>query len=254
LWYLILILTRPTTSAPLPPAAGRLTTSAPLLPIAGPTTSALLPPAAGRLTASASPSHMASRSTPPSKPVHVDDETSHHEGEGSYNETMRAVWINEGNKIEPAQASQFITKTIQAHIPGPIHRFSDFPMDVQDLLFSMFWKNHRFTEHSHELRARSAWTSTARANFKHLMYNVRKTAERAWASTDKNEWKEHGPVWMRKEYWTELCDIWGAEKWNENSSKAKQNRAAHPEVNVHTSGSVSFATHKARLVSILLHL
>ncbi|MQL96805.1 hypothetical protein Taro_029490 [Colocasia esculenta] len=137
---------------------------------------------------------------------------------------MRAVWINEGNKIEPAQASQFITKTIQAHIPGPIHRFSDFPMDVQDLLFSMFLKNHRFTEHSHELRARSAWTSTARANFKHLMYNVRKTTERACASTDKNEWKEHGPVWMRKEYWTELCDIWGAEKWNENSSKAKQSK------------------------------
>ncbi|MQL96161.1 hypothetical protein Taro_028841 [Colocasia esculenta] len=52
---------------------------------------------------------------------------------------------------------------------------------------------------------------------------------------------------MRKEYWTELCDIWGAWKWNENSSKAKQNRAAHPEANVHTSGSVSFATHKARL-------
>ncbi|MQL88859.1 hypothetical protein Taro_021431 [Colocasia esculenta] len=79
------------------------------------------------------------------------------------------------------------------------------------------------------------------------MYNVRKNAERACASTDKNQWKEHGPVWMRKEYWTELCDIWGAGKWNENSSKAKQNRAAHPEANVHTSGSVSFATHKERL-------
>ncbi|MQL89296.1 hypothetical protein Taro_021859 [Colocasia esculenta] len=79
------------------------------------------------------------------------------------------------------------------------------------------------------------------------MYNVRKNAERACASTDKNQWKEHGPVWMRKEYWMELCDIWGAGKWNENSSKAKQNRAAHLKVNVHTSGSVSFATHKVRL-------
>ncbi|MQL78613.1 hypothetical protein Taro_011046 [Colocasia esculenta] len=108
-------------------------------------------------------------------------------------------------------------------------------------------KNHRFTKHSDELRARSAWTTTARANFKHLMYNVRKNAERACASTDKNRWKELGPMWMRKEYWTELCNIWGAEKWNENLSKAKQNRAAHPEANVHTSSSVSFATHKARL-------
>ncbi|MQM22652.1 hypothetical protein Taro_055708 [Colocasia esculenta] len=168
----------PTTSAPLPQAASRLTTSAPLLPVAG------------GLTASASPSHMASGSTPPpSEPVHADDETSHHEGEGSYNETMRGVWINEG------------------------------------------YRNHRFTEHSDELRARFAWTTTTRANFKHLMYNVRKNAERASASTDKNQWKEHGPVWMRKEYWTELCDISGARKWNENSSKAKQNIAAHPEAN-----------------------
>ncbi|MQL73011.1 hypothetical protein Taro_005356 [Colocasia esculenta] len=45
----------------------------------------------------------------------------------------------------------------------------------------------------------------------------------------------------------ELCMIWGGEKWNENSAKAKLNRAAHPEANVHTSGSVSFAMHKARL-------
>ncbi|MQL81777.1 hypothetical protein Taro_014246 [Colocasia esculenta] len=118
-------------------------------------------------TTYASLSQMASGSTPPpSEPdriVHVDDETSHQEGEGSYNETMRA-------------------------------------------------RNHRFTEHSDELRARSAWTTTARANFKHLLYNVRRNAERVCASTDKNQWKEHGPVWMRKEYWIELCVIWGGEK------------------------------------------
>ncbi|MQL94353.1 hypothetical protein Taro_027004, partial [Colocasia esculenta] len=42
----------------------------------------------------------------------------------------------------------------------------------------------------------------------------------------------------------EVCVIWGGEKWNENSIKAKQNRAMHPETNVHMSGSVSFAMHK----------
>ncbi|MQM14356.1 hypothetical protein Taro_047285 [Colocasia esculenta] len=120
-------------------------------------------------------------------------------------------------------------------------------MDVKDLLYDMFMRNHRFTEHSDELRARSAWTTTARANFKHLLYNVRRNAERVCASTDKNQWKEHGPIWMRKEYWMELCLIWGGEKWNENSAKAKQNRAAYPEANVHTSGSVSFTMHKVRL-------
>ncbi|MQM01460.1 hypothetical protein Taro_034215 [Colocasia esculenta] len=33
-------------------------------------------------------------------------------------------------------------------------------------------RNHRFTEHSDESRARSAWTTSAMANFKHLLYNV----------------------------------------------------------------------------------
>ncbi|MQM16097.1 hypothetical protein Taro_049051, partial [Colocasia esculenta] len=220
---------------------------------------------------------MASGSTPPpSELVHADDETSHHEGDGSYSETMQAVWINEGyvinalfllsirhcgfnvfnfrNKIEPAQASQFITKTIQTQFPGPVHRFYNFPMNVQDLLYDMFMRNHRFREHSDELRARSTWTTTTRANFKHLLYNVQRNAERVCASIDKNQRREHGPVWMRKEYWMELCVIWGGEKWNKNSAKAKLNRVVHLEANVHTRGSVSFATHKARLVSTLLHL
>ncbi|MQL98895.1 hypothetical protein Taro_031610, partial [Colocasia esculenta] len=204
-----------------------------ILILTGPMTSTPLPPAAGRLTASASPSHMASGSTPPPyEPVHADDKTSHHEREGSYNETMRAVWINEGYLI---------------------HYFC-YLFVIMDLLFSMFMRNHRFTEHSDELRARSAWTTTARANIKHLMYNVRRNAERVCANADKNQWKEDGSVWMRKEYWIKLCEIWGGEKLNENSAKAKQNRDAHPKANVHMSGSISFAMHKARLVSTLLHL
>ncbi|MQM17917.1 hypothetical protein Taro_050899 [Colocasia esculenta] len=61
-----------------------------------PTTSTPLPP-----TASTSPSQMASESTPPpSEPVHANDETSHHEGEGSYSETMQTVWRNEGGIID----------------------------------------------------------------------------------------------------------------------------------------------------------
>ncbi|MQM17854.1 hypothetical protein Taro_050833 [Colocasia esculenta] len=82
-------------------------------------------------------------------------------------------------------------------------------------------------------------TTTARANFKHLLYNVRRNAKRVYASTYKNQWKEHGPVWMRKEYWMELCVIWGGEKWNENSIKKSYSRgmderyaddSQHPEL------------------------
>ncbi|MQM03295.1 hypothetical protein Taro_036074 [Colocasia esculenta] len=93
-----------TFSTPLPLAGGP-TTSAPLSPATEPMTYVPLPLTASILTASATPSHMASGSTPPpSEPVHVDDETSHHEGEGSYNETMQAVWINEGGIINSHRA------------------------------------------------------------------------------------------------------------------------------------------------------
>ncbi|MQL99075.1 hypothetical protein Taro_031792, partial [Colocasia esculenta] len=42
------------------------------------------------------------------------------------------------DKIELAQASQFIKRSIQGHFLGPIHRFNDFPMDIQKLLYQMF--------------------------------------------------------------------------------------------------------------------
>ncbi|MQL68086.1 hypothetical protein Taro_000367 [Colocasia esculenta] len=82
------------------------------------------------------------------------------------------------DKIEPAQASQFITRTIQAYFPGLIHRFNGFPMEVQELLYQMFMSNHRFTHHSDEAQSRLVWTTTARSNFKHLLYNARKNAEK----------------------------------------------------------------------------
>ncbi|MQL91875.1 hypothetical protein Taro_024499, partial [Colocasia esculenta] len=176
-----------------------------------------------------------------------EDAVSLQEGEGSfYESTLRKVWIN-GDKIEPAQASQFITRTLQAHFPGPIHRFNDFPMEVQEHLYQMFMSQHRFTCCPDEALSRFVWTMTARSNFKHLMYNARKNAEKHSQSADPTLWKERAPSWMRGEYWETLCDIWAAEKWQQTSSIMKVNRAANPEANMHSSGSVSFATHQSRL-------
>ncbi|MQM15549.1 hypothetical protein Taro_048494, partial [Colocasia esculenta] len=57
-------------------------------------------------------------------------------------------------------------------------RFNDFPMEVQESLYQMFMSNHRFTRRSDEARSRFVWTTTARSSFKHLLYNVRKNAEK----------------------------------------------------------------------------
>ncbi|MQL68763.1 hypothetical protein Taro_001074 [Colocasia esculenta] len=58
---------------------------------------------------------------------------------------------------------------------------------------------------------------------------------------------DYGPVWMRRDYWESLCHIWATGPWQERSQATKRNRAALPEKNVHTSGSVSYATHNQKL-------
>ncbi|MQL88416.1 hypothetical protein Taro_020969 [Colocasia esculenta] len=58
---------------------------------------------------------------------------------------------------------------------------------------------------------------------------------------------DYSPVWMRRDYWESLCHRWATGPWQERSQAAKHNRAAHLEKNVHTSGSVSYATHSQKL-------
>ncbi|MQL89422.1 hypothetical protein Taro_021990 [Colocasia esculenta] len=127
-------------------------------------------------------------------------------------------------------------------------------MEVQELLYQMFMSNHRFTRRSNEVRSRLVWTMTARSNFKHLLYNARKNAEKVSQSADPTLWRERAPSWMMRDYWETLCSIWAAERWQQTSTIMKVNRAANPEANMHTGGSVSFATHQSRLENELKRL
>ncbi|MQM18912.1 hypothetical protein Taro_051912 [Colocasia esculenta] len=234
--------------------SGEFTPSHPRVPAAGPSSvSPTVAVAAGPASVSPPVAAGSGQSTPSPNTVVgpvPEDAISLQEGGGSfYDNTLREVWIN-GDKIELAQASQFITRTIQAHFPGPIHRFNDFPMEVQKLLYQMFISNHRFTRRSDEARSRLVWTMTARSNFKHLLYNARKNAQKVSKSADPTLWRERVPTWMRRDYWESLCNIWSVERWQQTSTTMKVNRAANPEANMHASGSVSFATHQSRLENV----
>ncbi|MQM19425.1 hypothetical protein Taro_052428 [Colocasia esculenta] len=55
------------------------------------------------------------------------------------------------------------------------------------------------------------------------------------------------PIWLRRDYWESLCEHWATGPWQEQSQAAKRNRSTHLEKNVHTSGSVSYATHSQKL-------
>ncbi|MQM15187.1 hypothetical protein Taro_048123 [Colocasia esculenta] len=132
-------------------SSGELTPPQPRGPVAGP--SSVSPTVAAAVgAASVSPPLAVGSGHSTHSPDAVvgsvpEDAVSLQEGGGNfYESTLREVWINGylhnfSDKIEPVQASQFITITLQAHFPGPIHRFNDFPMEVQEQLCQMFMQS-----------------------------------------------------------------------------------------------------------------
>ncbi|MQL95229.1 hypothetical protein Taro_027901 [Colocasia esculenta] len=134
-----------------------------------------------------------------------------------------------------------------SHEPSNVEGTSTYVDMVVDDDGPTFNSNHRFACRSDEAQSRLVWTTTARSNFKHLLYNVRKNAQKIFQSADPTLWRERAPTWMRRDYWESLCNIWATERWQQASTTMKVNRAANPEANMHTSGSISFATHQSKL-------
>ncbi|MQL69528.1 hypothetical protein Taro_001807 [Colocasia esculenta] len=161
--------------------------------------------------------------------------------------------MSSGRSFSAASASghSSVPPPLAADMFGPVYTPSSYNSRYLLLLLLclLLWQqsNHRFTRPLDEARSRSVWTTTARSNYKHLLYNARKNAQRVCQSADPTLWRERALTWMRKDYWEGLCNIWAAERWQETSTTMKVNRAANPEANKHTSGSVSFATHQSRL-------
>ncbi|MQL90054.1 hypothetical protein Taro_022647, partial [Colocasia esculenta] len=96
-------------------------------------------------------------------------------------------------------------------------------------------------------RARAVWEITAQTNLRKSMWEARDKAMKTTGNRDPMAWVDYGPVWLRRDYWESLCARWAAGPWQQRSQTAIRNRATQPEKNVHTSGSVSYATHSQKL-------
>ncbi|MQM20666.1 hypothetical protein Taro_053690, partial [Colocasia esculenta] len=150
-------------------------------------------------------------------------------------------------KIDPGSASRYIMLLVHAHVQGPVDSWKEFPQSVWELLFDMFTRRYVFTRPEDLPRARVVWESTAQTNFRKSMWEAQDKATKTTSSRDPTAWLDYGPVWLKRDYWESLCHHWATGPWQERSQAAKRNRAAHPEKNVHTSGSVSYATHSQKL-------
>ncbi|MQM07007.1 hypothetical protein Taro_039840 [Colocasia esculenta] len=189
---------------------------------------------------------------PSQSPTEVE---SHHpaaDEEGPQLPRRQPCWIS-GGKIDPGSASRYITSLVHAHIPRPVDSWKEFPPSVWELLFDMFTRRYVFMREEDLPRARVVWESTAQTNFRKSMWEARDKATKITGSRDPKTWMHYGPVWLRRDYWESLCHRWATGPWQERSHAAKCNRAALPEKNVHTNGSVSYATHSHKLCHELEH-
>ncbi|MQM04568.1 hypothetical protein Taro_037365, partial [Colocasia esculenta] len=150
--------------------------------------------------------------------------------------------ITNRGKIDLGSASRYIMSLVHTHIPGPVDSWKEFPMSVRELLFGMFTR-YVFPRPEDLPRAQVVWESTAQTNFRKSMWEARDKATKTTGSRDPIAWMDYGPVWLRRDYWESLYHRWATGPWQERSQVAERNRATHPEKNVHTSGSVSYATH-----------
>ncbi|MQM15033.1 hypothetical protein Taro_047969 [Colocasia esculenta] len=123
-------------------------------------------------------------------------------------------------KIDLGSASCYITTLVHAHIPGPMDSWKEFPLSVRELLFDMFTKVYV--------------GGPGQGNEDHRQLG-------SYGLDD------YDPVWLRRDYWESLCHRWATGPWQERSQAVERNRATHPEKNLHTSGSVSYAAHSKKL-------
>ncbi|MQL81414.1 hypothetical protein Taro_013855, partial [Colocasia esculenta] len=137
-------------------------------------------------------------------------------------------------KIDPGSASRYITTLVRAHIPGPMDAWREFPVPVRDVLFDMFTRRFAFTRPEDLPRARAVWESTAQTNLRKSMWEARDKAMKTTGNRDPMAWLDYGPRWA-------------AGPWQQRSQAVIRNRSTHPEKNMHTSGSVSYATHSQKL-------
>ncbi|MQL87593.1 hypothetical protein Taro_020131, partial [Colocasia esculenta] len=96
------------------------------------------------------------------------------------------------------------------------------------------YRRFAFTRPEDLPRARAVWESTAQTNLRKSMWEARDKAMKTTGNRDPMAWLDYGPRWA-------------IGPWQERSQEAKRNRSTHPEKNVHTSGSVSYATHSQKL-------
>ncbi|MQM08131.1 hypothetical protein Taro_040985 [Colocasia esculenta] len=137
--------------------------------------------------------------------------------------------------------------SIQQRMRRGLSYLDDIHVGFQGELDHFKLTRYVFTRPEDLPRAQVVWESTAQTNLRKSMWEAWDKAMKTTGNRDPMAWLDYGPIWLRRDYWDSLCERWVTGPWQERSQAAKCNRSTHLEKNVHTSGSVSYATHSQKL-------
>ncbi|MQM04179.1 hypothetical protein Taro_036974 [Colocasia esculenta] len=147
--------------------------------------------------------------------------------------------------LTPPVASAFQSQAppeVESHHPATDEEGPQLPGHQPCWIF-----RYVFTRPEDLPRARVVLESTTQTNLRKSMWEARDKATKTTGSWDPTTWMDYGHLWLRRYYWESLCHRLATGPWQERSREAKRNRATHPEKNLHTSGSISYATHSQKL-------
>jgi hypothetical protein len=136
------------------------------------------------------------------------------------------------------------------NMPGPYRSYNMFSVADRLKILRKFLQRYTWGPDENVRRCLDVYEAIAASVYTTELTERRSQCNEKYGD-DKEEWKEHPPLWCRNvAHWKGLCDIWAKEKWVKNSNALREKVAKGGPVVHHVGGSRSMYQHREVLVWI----
>ncbi|KAJ7946999.1 Transposon, En/Spm-like protein [Quillaja saponaria] len=158
------------------------------------------------------------------------------------------IRIRTDSEFDNHDTVRTIKSIIEAHMPGPIPVWSQYPRIARDLCYRQFLAHYRFNTEQEEKDGKIVFEKIAGRRYRDVLRDARAKAKIMCKTEDISKCEGWMPDWMTVENWRGLLQIWSSEQWKKRSKIGTQNRGLGEESIVrHAGGSISVLQHKEKL-------
>ncbi|KAJ7969072.1 Transposase, Ptta/En/Spm [Quillaja saponaria] len=158
------------------------------------------------------------------------------------------IRIRTDSEFDNPDTVRTIKSIIEAHMPGPIPVWSQYPRIARDLCYRQFLAHYRFNTEQEEKDGKIVFEKIAGRRYRDVLRDARAKAKIMCKTEDISKCEGWMPDWMTVENWRGLLQIWSSEQWKKRSKIGTQNRGLGEESIVrHAGGSISVLQHKEKL-------